>query len=605
MNRGLRKRLQSRRRHARLARILFFDGFRAAPGWMALVTVLLVLGSVAGTCYPLGYRLLVDGALAGDATTTAEGVAVVALLLGLGWVLTAIGSTEAMALSDRIAVYRTSRLIELISGVPGLEHLERPDYLAEVEQLNAGRRRLAAAPRQILSNVSSAARIIALLVLLGSVSPWLLLLPVTAVPPLIADRVAKKITKRSENEMSAQRRLAGMIFELSSNAAAAGELRSYGLSGHLSGLHARLAESLDRRAGVEARRVLAVQSAGWLLYAAGLMGAIAFIVVRASHGELSLGTVLMTVSLIRRSRAQLASAASGSGALVSTLATADRLLWLEDHHAASMTAAGTLPAPARLSSGITVRDLSFAYQGSERTALTHLSLFLPAGATVAVVGENGSGKTTLVKLLLGMYQPASGAIVVDDVPLAAISPRAWRDRCTAAFQDFSRLNLPAVESVGVADLPEAESEPLALAALHRAGASDIVPQLPSGLATYVGGPYTDGHNLSGGQWQKLALGRAMRSPDPLLVVLDEPTAALDAHAEHALFTRYAEAAVSMSAASGTITLLVSHRFNTVRMADVIVYLEAGHAIEAGSHDELMAAAGRYAELFSLQADAYR
>jgi hypothetical protein len=181
---------------------------------MALVTVLLVLGSVAGTCYPLGYRLLVDGALAGDAATTAEGVAVVALLLGLGWVLTAIGSTEAMALSDRIAVYRTSRLIELISGVPGLEHLERPDYLAEVEQLNAGRRQLATAPRQILSNVSSAARIIALLVLLGSVSPWLLLLPVTAVPPLIADRAAKKITKRSEDEMSAQRRLAGMIFEL-------------------------------------------------------------------------------------------------------------------------------------------------------------------------------------------------------------------------------------------------------------------------------------------------------------------------------------------------------------------------------------------------------
>jgi len=405
--------------------------------------------------------------------------------------------------------------------------------------------------------------------------------------------------------MSAQRRLAGMIFELSSNAAAAGELRSYGLSKHLGGLHARLTESLDRRAGTEARRVLAVQAAGWLLYAAGLMGAIAFVAVRASYGELSVGTVLMTVSLIRRSRAQLASAASGSGALVSTLATADRLLWLEDHHAASMAAAGTLPAPARLSSGISISDLSFAYQGSERTALTDLSLFLPAGATVAVVGENGSGKTTLVKLLLGMYQPARGAIVVDDVPLSAISPQAWRDRCTAAFQDFSRLNLPAVESVGVADLPEAESEPLAVAALHRAGASDLVPQLPSGLATYVGGPYTGGHNLSGGQWQKLALGRAMRSPDPLLVVLDEPTAALDAHAEHALFTRYADAAASMSARSGTITLLVSHRFNTVRMADVIVYLEAGHAIEAGSHDELMAAAGRYAELFSLQADAYR
>jgi ATP-binding cassette, subfamily B, bacterial len=598
-------RLRPRRRYVRLARVLFLDGFRAAPGRMVLVTVLLVLGGVSGTCYPLGYRLLVDGALAGNEATTAQGVAVVAVLLSLGWVLSAIGSTEAMTLSDHIAVYRTSTMIELISGVPGLDHLERPDYLAEVEQLNAGRRQLANGPRMILSNVSSAARIIALLVLLGSVSPWLLLIPVAAAPPLIADRIAKRITRQSEDDMAADRRLAGMIFELSSNAAAAGELRSYGLSGHLADLHARLTESLARRTGTEARRVLAVQGTGWLLYAAGLMGAIAFVVLRATDGALSLGTVLMTVSLIRRSRTQLASAASGSSSLVSTLAIADRLLWLQDHHAASVTAAGTLPAPAGLRSGITVRNISFTYEGSERPALTDLALFLPAGATVAVVGENGSGKTTFVKLLLGLYQPSSGAILVDDVPLAAISPPAWRDRCTAAFQDFSRLNLPAVESVGVADLPEAESEPLALAALDRAGASDIVGQLPSGLATYVGGPYTGGQNLSGGQWQKLALGRAMRSPDPLLVVLDEPTASLDAHAEHALFTRYADAAETLAAESGAITLLVSHRFSTVRMADLIIYLEAGHAIEAGSHDDLMAADGRYAESFTLQASAYR
>ena len=133
----------SPRRLARLGAILFFDGFRAAPGWMALVTTLLVLGSVAGTCYPLGYRLVADGALGGDVTQLAMGVAVVAVLLGLAWVLTGIGATEAMALSDRIAVYRTGRMIELISGVPTLEHLERHDYLAQVEQLNAGRRQLA------------------------------------------------------------------------------------------------------------------------------------------------------------------------------------------------------------------------------------------------------------------------------------------------------------------------------------------------------------------------------------------------------------------------------------------------------------------------------
>jgi ATP-binding cassette, subfamily B, bacterial len=599
----------SPRRLARLAAILFFDGFRAAPGWMALVTTLLVLGSVAGTCYPLGYRLLADGALGGDTGELVAGVAVVAVLLGLAWVLTGIGATEAMALSDRIAVYRTGRMIELIGGVPTLEHLERPDYLAQVERLNSGRRQLASAPRQILANVSSAARIIALLVLLGSVSPWLLLLPVTAAPPMIADRLAKKITKRSEDAMADDRRLAGLVFDLSANASAAGELRSYGLAPRLKSLHASLIGSLDGRTAREARRVLAVQSAGWLLYAAGLMAAIAFVVIRASaggpNGAISLGTVLMTVSLIRRSRAQLASAASGSAGMIATLATADRLLWLEDHHAAAVAAAGTAQAPDRLRSAIAIRDLSFTYPGTERAVLSSLNLTLPAGATVAVVGENGSGKTTLVKLLLGLYQPTSGTIEVDDVPLTSIAHDSWRERCTAAFQDFARFSLPAVESVGVADLPSLDSEPLALAALDRAGAAGLDAQLPHGLSTYVGGPYTGGHNLSGGQWQKLALGRAMRSPDPLLVVLDEPTASLDAHAEQALFDRYTEAASAYAATSGTVTLLVSHRFATVRMADLIIYLEEGHATEAGTHDELLASAGRYAELFTLQASGYR
>jgi ATP-binding cassette, subfamily B, bacterial len=595
----------SARRLARLATILFFDGFRAAPGWMALVTVMLVLGSIAATCYPLGYRLLADGALDDNSGELIGGVVVVALLLGLAWVLVGIGATEAMALSDRIAVFRTRRMIELISGVPTLEHLERADYLAQVERLNSGRRQLASAPRQILSNVSQVARIIALLVLLGSVSPWLLLLPVTAVPPLIADRLAKKIIRKSEDAMAAERRLAGMIFDISANAGAAGELRSYGLAPHLKSLHATLTRSLDRSAAREARKVLAVQSAGWLLYAAGLMAAIAFTVIRASDGAVSLGTVLMTVSLIRRSRAQLASTASVSAGMIATLATADRLLWLEDHHAAAVASAGTEPAPSRLRSAITIRDLSFTYPGTERSVLSALNLTLSAGATVAIVGENGSGKTTLVKLLLGMYAPTSGGIYVDEVPLASIAHDSWRSRCTAAFQDFARFSLPAVESVGVAELSSLDSEPFARAALDRAGAAGLDKQLPDGLSTYVGGPYTGGHNLSGGQWQKLALGRAMRAPDPLLVVLDEPTASLDAHAEQALFDRYTAAAQEYAARSGTITLLVSHRFATVRTADLIVYLEEGHATESGTHEELLSRGGRYAELFTLQASGYR
>ncbi|MBV9794629.1 MAG: ABC transporter ATP-binding protein [Actinobacteria bacterium] len=592
------------RRLIRLAGVMLLDGFRAAPGQMTVVTTLLVVGSVAATCYPLGYRLLLNGALAGSAAQSVAGVAVVAGLAAIGWAALAIGATEAMALSDRIALYRTSQMIALISGVPSLEHLERPDYLTEVERLNANRRQLAAAPRQLLSNASSVARIVTLLVLLASVSPWLLLLPVCALPPLAADRVAKRITKQAENAMGDTRRLASMIFELSSNAAVAGEIRAYGLAGHLRAEHQRLSAEVGRRSYREARTVLAVQSAGWLLYAAGLMGAIAFVAVRASEAAISLGTVLMTVSLIRRSRNTLSAAASGSGALVNTLATADRLFWLQDHAAGQSARAGAGQPPDRLQQGIRLDDVTFSYPGTERPVLSGLSVTLDAGSTVALVGENGSGKTTLVKLLLGMYQPDQGRIEVDGLPLTTIDPDAWRDRCTAAFQDFSRFNLAAVESVGLADLPRLDDEPAARAALDRAGAGDLADQLPDGLATYVGTKFTGGTGLSGGQWQKLALGRAMRAPGPLLVVLDEPTASLDAPSEHALFERYTDAARD-AATTGTITVLVSHRFATVRMADLIIFMDEGQAVEIGGHDELLASGGRYAELFELQAGAYQ
>lgn len=597
--------LPSRRRLVRLAGLFLLDGFRAAPGYMSLVTGMMVLGGVAATCYPLGYRLLVDGALAGSVSHVVWGVVVVGGLMSVGWLLSAVAATEAMALSDRIALYRTGELIRLISGVSGLEHLERPDYLTEVERINANRRQLAAAPRQLLGNVASFARIAVLLVLLASVSPWLLLLPVCAVPPLVADRLAKRITKRAEDDMAHTRRLASMLFGLAGDVTAAGEIRAYGLAPHLAVEHRRLTAEVDRRSSREALSVLAVQGTGWLIYAVGLMGAVALVVVRASAGALTLGTVLMAVSLIRRSRTQLAATAQRSGALVNTLTTADRMFWLEDHAAAEAARAGTKSVPDVLRHGIELRKVTFHYPGTDQPVLTDFDAVLPAGSTVALVGENGSGKTTLAKLLLGMYSPDSGAILVDGVPLAELDPAAWRSRSTAAFQDFARFHLPAVESIGVADLPTMTDEPAAEAALDRAGAGELSVQLPEGLATRVGTVYTGGHGLSGGQWQKLALGRAMRREDPLLVVLDEPTASLDAQAEHALFERYAEAATRQADRSGAVTILVSHRFSTVRMADLILYVESGKAVEFGTHEELLTKAGRYAELFDLQAAGYR
>jgi ATP-binding cassette subfamily B protein len=237
--------------------------------------------------------------------------------------------------------------------------------------------------------------------------------------------------------------------------------------------------------------------------------------------------------------------------------------------------------------------------------LHDVNIPIPAGSTVAIVGENGAGKTTLVKLLGRFYAPTAGAITVDGTDIASFDVEEWRARISGGFQDFARFEFLAREAVGVGDIPRIEDEPAIVGALARASATDVVPTLPGGFDTQLGKSFDDGIELSGGQWQKLALGRAMMREQPLLLVLDEPTAALDAQTEHALFERYAGAARRVAAETGAITIFVSHRFSTVRMADLIIVIEGGRVAESGSHAELMAQGGLYAELYELQARAYR
>jgi ATP-binding cassette subfamily B protein len=237
--------------------------------------------------------------------------------------------------------------------------------------------------------------------------------------------------------------------------------------------------------------------------------------------------------------------------------------------------------------------------------LDGVDLVLVPGTTVAIVGENGAGKTTLVKLLARLYEPTSGRILVDGIDLRRFDVDTWRARVSAGFQDFGRFQFVARESVGIGDLPAAGSEARVLEALERAAARDLPGDLPAGLGTQLGREFEGGVDLSIGQWQKVALGRAMMRRQPLLLILDEPTASLDAPTEHALFERFTEAAKDAAERSGAITILVSHRFSTVRMADLIVVFSEGRINEAGSHDELMRRGGTYAELYELQAAGYR
>jgi ATP-binding cassette subfamily B protein len=263
-----------------------------------------------------------------------------------------------------------------------------------------------------------------------------------------------------------------------------------------------------------------------------------------------------------------------------------------------------------LSEGIRFEHVSFAYPGTERLVLDDVNLHLKPGSVVALVGENGAGKTTLVKLLCRLYPPTSGRIPIDGADLARMAPDAWRARLSGAFQDFFRFEFRARHTVGVGDLPRLDDAPAVTAAVDRAGASDVVEKLAAGLETQLGPTWPDGVEISFGQWQKLALARGFMRERPLLLVLDEPTAALDAETEHALFERYAAAArggrgSGDGGSRAGLTILVSHRFSTVRMADLIVVLDGARVVQVGPHHELMAEGGPYAELYKIQAAAYR
>jgi ATP-binding cassette subfamily B protein len=337
----------------------------------------------------------------------------------------------------------------------------------------------------------------------------------------------------------------------------------------------------------------------WGLFGSAYVGALVFVsvVLRASPGN-----ILLVLAAGARLSAYIGATVGEIGFLRGIwMDGARRLAWLEDY-VASLSASADLPAPAKLTRGIRLENVGFAYPGTERMVLKDVTLELPAGIVVAIVGENGAGKTTLVKLLSKFYEPSSGAIYIDDQPLARMPADAWRARLAGAFQDFFRFEFRARHSIGVGDVPRLDDGLAVTSAVSRAGADDVVSRLASGLETQLGTTWPEGVEVSFGQWQKIALARGFMRDHPLVLFLDEPTAALDAETEHALFERFAKAA---RRDDGRITILVSHRFSTVRMADLIVVLDGARVVETGTHEELISKRGPYSELYGIQAAAYR
>jgi len=592
-------------RWRRIAGVLLGTGFRAAPVTATVCVIATLAGSAASVLYSLGYRVMVDGAIAHDSSQIALGAALVAGLFTLGWATTIIGGTEGTLLTDRTNLVLSVRIARLVATLPTLEHFERSDQLAEIEQLTANRRTLAGAPRQLISLAGQALRAVGIVILLATVYVPVLVVPLLALAPALSDRWAGRLQQRSDDALAEDRRLLGDLFSLATSPDSARELRTYGITDAIARRHDELTERIRRRSVRTAQLSALLEAAGWLVFAAGLIGAIVVLVLRAADGHVSPGGVVMSVSLLRRAQTQISRSTDTAGSFNTAVATARRLLWLEDRAEAAAGHRGARPAvPQRLRTGIRLERVSFAYPSADAAALGPVNLELPAGRTVALVGENGAGKSTLVKLLCGMYAPAEGRIAVDDIDLAELELDAWRQRIGAAFQDFQRLQFILAESVGLGDLPHVQDHVAVRGALAGADSAALETELPDGLLTRVGNRFTGGRELSGGQWQRLALARGLMRPDPLLVVLDEPTASLDAPTESALFARYSAAARELAARVGTITLIVSHRFSTVRSADLIVVLDHGAVLEADSHDALMRAGGTYAELFELQARAY-
>jgi ATP-binding cassette, subfamily B, bacterial len=286
-----------------------------------------------------------------------------------------------------------------------------------------------------------------------------------------------------------------------------------------------------------------------------------------------------------------------------------RYRWLLEYAAEAVAAAvpaDPSPVPDRLQHGIDLKDLSFRYPGDGRPeVLSGVTLHLPAGSTVAVVGENGAGKTSLVKLLCRFYEPTSGSIAVDGMDIRRFDVEEWRRRISGGFQDFARIEFLLRQSVGVGDL-HGDVGGMAIDDSGRLEGvlGQAAADLPVGLDAQLGAEWPNGVDLSTGQWQKVALARGLLRTDPLLLLLDEPTSGLDPDAEQAVFEAFASAAARAARRTGAVVLLVSHRFSTVRMADHIVVLAGGRVVEQGSHDDLISAAGLYAELYTLQARSY-
>ena len=577
------------------------------PLTIALAALTLVAGVLPAGIAFIGAKI-VDAVVAAIAAHGATGAVDLSTVLGyviLEGVLVAALAATQRGLSTCQSLLRAQlgqRVNEMIlekALTLELRHFEDSEFY---DKLTRARREASTRPLSlVMRSFGLVQNFIALAsygMLLWQFSPWaVLVLLLAGLPSFVAEAKFSGDAFRLFRWRSPETRMQMYLETVLAREDHAKEVKLFGLGPLL----------LDRYRAIFRKvfkedRALTIRRDTWgfflgLISTAAFYAAYAWIAVSAVRGQITLGQMTMYVLLFRQGQAAVsASLAAISGMYEDNLYLSTLYDYLDTPVDMPSGSASAGPDPG---DGVRFENVSFTYPGATEPAVHDVSLHLRPGHSLALVGENGSGKTTLIKLLTRLYVPSAGRITLDGLDLAQWNPVALRQRVAVIFQDFARYQLKVGENIGVGDVEHFEDEARWREAAELATASPFVEEMPAGYQTQLGKWFKDGRELSGGQWQKIALARAFIREGADLLVLDEPTAAMDARAEAQVFEQFRELARER------MVILISHRFSTVRMADEIVVIQGGRVLERGSHDDLMALDGHYAHLFTLQAKGYR
>ena len=521
------------------------------------------------------------------------------VLLLFSSLLSAFQSLSNNVLRSSLSKYVNTKIIEKSIKLD-LQFYEDPVFY---DNMQNARRRADSSALAIVSAISQVAQqfitLISLVALLIGFSPWLAVLVIlAAVPNFLSNSRFAEMSFRVVSHRAPETRLLNYIESLLTSNETVKEIKLFGLGESLKERFEQLfTEFMDEDNAIARRNTFA--SLGWgMLTNLAYYGSYIWVIIRTITKAITLGDMTMFLSVFRQSQRAVMSLLESFSRLYENNLYLDNLLDFLKIEPALVSPENGKIAPAPILEGIHFQNVSFKYPGSDKYVLRNINLFIKPNESIALVGLNGAGKTTLIKLLTRLYDPTEGQITLDGIDLREYDMQSLHQRFGVIFQDFVRYQFSIKENIGFGQIEELDNMEIIEEAASKGGADEVVAPLPEGYETILGRRWNRGHELSGGQWQKIALSRAfMRKAEVL--ILDEPTSALDAQAEYEIFLRFRELM------EGRLAVLISHRFSTVRMADRIVVLENGRILELGSHEELMRHNQVYAHLFNLQAEGYR